>query len=114
VTDETKSVHQYPKSLYRRLVEAGLKTDHHEADLYVERTEASLAIIEQFKDEGGLVSPATFVSQVERTPWIDLPFQYDPFWEAKQKIADGVAEYRAAQAAARSEEPEQDGTGRTP
>ena len=65
------------KSLYERMVEAGVKIDHHYSDLQVESTETTRAIIAVFKKEG--ICPLhteNFIS--EGVPWIEIAFMYDP------------------------------------
>lgn len=70
-------------SLYRRLKDAGCELDHHESDLQVRATPEALAIIKAYEDEGGFTNKRQFVSQTDGTPWIDLPFHYEPYWDQK-------------------------------
>ncbi len=70
-------------SLYSDLIAAGCEIDHHESDLYVKRTPEAVAIIHQHGKtvDGWNVQP--FVSQIDGTPWLDIPFAYEPYWAAK-------------------------------
>ena len=71
-------------SIYQQLKAAGCAIDSHESDLYVEDTETARKIIEQARKGGHPVSPSRFVNQITKTIWIDLPFCFDPWWEARQ------------------------------
>jgi hypothetical protein len=70
-------------SLYQDLVDAGVKIDHHESDLYFQATEKSLAILAKYPEKKEIASP--FIDSIEHKPWIDIPFAYLPFWEKKKK-----------------------------
>ena len=66
-----------PKSLYERMVEAGVKINHYHSDLQVESTETTRAIIAVFREED--ICPLhmeNFIS--EGVPWIEIAFMYDP------------------------------------
>lgn len=65
-------------SLYAAIVAEGIKTDHHESDLYVRATPRAFAILREFKRAGC----HTFRSQIDGLLWIDVPFAYEPFWKA--------------------------------
>jgi hypothetical protein len=62
-------------SVYLKLKKAGIKTDHHESDLYCEANQLSIKIL---KDHG--IKFKTFVDNIEGKIWLDIPFMYDPFW----------------------------------
>lgn len=67
------------KSLYERMVEAGVKIDHHYSDLQVESTEISRDVIAAFKRESDCpLHIEYFSSAIDKTPWIEIAFMYDP------------------------------------
>ena len=70
-------------TLYQKLLAAGCKMGNHESDLYVEATDTARDIIAAAQKEGNPVKPGAFVNQVEGGLWLDLPFCFDPWWEAR-------------------------------
>jgi len=60
-------------SIYRLLQKMGAKTDHHESDLYVMATPAT---IEATKTERN----RSFFKGNDGKRWIEIPFAFDPFW----------------------------------
>jgi hypothetical protein len=70
------------KTIYQKVVEAGIPFDSHESDLYVEVNPASTALVKRYYWKKNVT---TFVNQVTKTLWYDIPFSYDPFWENKLK-----------------------------
>ena len=73
----------YKGSIYTILKEKGIPTDHHESDLYVKATPEAIELTKDFE------SRTFFKSNIDGELWIDLPFRYDPFWIAKEKLASG-------------------------
>jgi len=67
-------------TLYDKLKEAGCQMDNHESDLYVESTEVSQAIIKEFGMKG-----KPFISRIDQAVWLDIPFQFQPYWDRKRK-----------------------------
>lgn len=67
-----------PASIYDECVSLGIPTSNHESDLYIPLTPTTqkLAI-----DYG--ISASSFTNQVEGGLWLDLPFQYKPFWNKR-------------------------------
>jgi hypothetical protein len=65
-------------SVYARLKAAGAKMDHHESDLYVKATPATIAMT------AGYPSRSFFTDSIDKERWIELPFAYTPFWEKKR------------------------------
>ena len=63
---------------YKALKAAGIPLDQHESDLYALATHEAREIV---KTSGW--SHTTFVSQIDGKIWLDIPFAYEPFWEAK-------------------------------
>lgn len=69
-------------TIYERMIAAGVKTDSHESDLYVPATPEALEVILAFREESGEVVPTVpFRNQKDGTPWLDIPFRFDPWWE---------------------------------
>lgn len=64
--------------LYTELKQAGCKIDNHESDLYVENTPKAREIIKKYG-----YCFTMFISQIEHTPWLDIPFMYSPWWDAR-------------------------------
>jgi hypothetical protein len=69
-------------NLYDACKAAGLEMDHHESDLYVLDTVAAREVIRTYNKAALL--RGTFQGTDGRR-WIDLPFEYAPFWVAKSK-----------------------------
>lgn len=62
-------------TLREQLQAAGLQTDTHESDLYVEATRKAREIV--------LASGrtcTTFIDQISGKPWLDVPFANEAFW----------------------------------
>jgi len=68
--------------IYPLLKEAGATMDNHESDLYVLLDEKSSPIIEAYNPIGA----SKFISQIDGKMWMDIPFAYLPYWEAKQNV----------------------------
>lgn len=72
-------------TLYERLYAAGIEMDSHHSDLYVPVTPESREIIEQAKKDHPTILESIFVSDVDGKEWFDLPFEYQPYWEQKNR-----------------------------
>jgi len=75
------------KSLYERMVEAGVETANHNSDLYVPVNDTTRKIIKEYNESvepGHEVKPEVFVGKIDRELWFDIPFMFDPFWEARR------------------------------
>lgn len=71
------------KSLYDELVEINAELDHHESDLYVKVTPEVRKIVKEYK-KAHPVSVYSFVW--ENALWFDIPFYYQPYWDAVEKL----------------------------
>lgn len=71
-------------SLFESLKAANIPTDHHESDLYFKESLESLAILDLWPQEKS--TARRFYSQVEREMWIEVPFAFVPFWDAKPRL----------------------------
>lgn len=72
-------------TVYQELIAAGCEVDHHESDLYVKATPEARKILRKHDKSESATSPLNlraFIS--EGALWFDVPFRYDPWWEARQ------------------------------
>ena len=69
-------------SIYQEMKDLGVEIDHHESDLYVPVTDETRKIVNDYEFKGNVT---TFVSLVEpNVVWYDIPFAYEPWWEARR------------------------------
>lgn len=66
------------KSLYCRLKEEGIEIANHYADLYFPVTSETTRILRKEYPES---KAETFTNLITKTPWYEVPFAYDPYWE---------------------------------
>ena len=68
------------KNIYEQLKEVLLpeQMDSYASDLYVQVTEASKKIVENYEYKWTV---KTFKSNFDGSKWYDIPFAYTPFWE---------------------------------
>jgi hypothetical protein len=69
------------QSLYEQLLKAGVKLDHHESDLYAEKTPVSERIIRSYQFRSNVT---VFRDNIDHNLWYDIPFAYSPFWEKRR------------------------------
>lgn len=67
------------KTIYERMVDAGVRTEHHESDLYVPVTPLTTALVKQYEHKGNV---ELFIAH-DDSRWFDIPFGYDPFWKER-------------------------------
>lgn len=65
-------------SIYEDMKNLGVEIDHHESDLYVPVTDETRAIVAEYEFKTNVT---TFVSQIDKKLWYDIPFAYLPYWE---------------------------------
>lgn len=70
------------KPLFTLIEEAEISYDHHESDLYLPATPEVGRLMRETGTTGKL-----FWSQTDKTMWVDIPFAYLPWWEARAKKA---------------------------
>lgn len=75
------------ESLYDEIATSGAGFDSHYSDLYFPVTEQTTAILAKWPTHGK--NAKTFICQISRKPWYDVPFAYLPYWE--ERIAAGRA-----------------------
>lgn len=64
--------------LYRRAIKQKLECGHHESDLYLKCTSEARELVDAYKFRANVT---TFTNQIDRQPWYDIPFAYQPFWD---------------------------------
>jgi hypothetical protein len=69
--------------IYKEAVEAGCTIDHYQSDLYLKKDAVSQKLVESYEFKQ---SVTTFISQIDRELWYDIPFAYSPYWEKLQKV----------------------------
>ena len=69
--------------LYADAVARRLELDHHESDLYIRDTPAARDLLAEHGVKVDRYS--TFKSDTDGHRWIDVPFEYKPFWEKKAR-----------------------------
>ena len=82
----TKDIHGTHQSIYDALKEAGCELDHHESDLYVLETDTARGILNGYGVER--IDEGRFIAYDGRH-WLELPFQYQPFWDKKARTVPG-------------------------
>jgi hypothetical protein len=73
------------KTLFQSIKDAGIPFANHESDLYIPDTPEARAILDRFPLQRD--NATRFTNQAdphEGERWIDVPFAYAPWWEAKQ------------------------------
>jgi hypothetical protein len=65
-------------SVYGQLQAAGVPLDSHESDLYVRVTPVSTGIL-----RASTMGYTVFVDRRTGALWYDVPFAFDPWWEAR-------------------------------
>jgi len=73
-------------SLYTDLIAAGVPVDNHESDLYCLASDEARRLIVAHNMRG-----TSFLSAFDGRVWFDVPFAYDPWWEARTVTLEGCA-----------------------
>jgi len=69
-------------TLYQEIKEAGIKHDNHASDLYIL---ASVEVKRILKRRDWKPWPSTFVSEIDKKIYYDVPFAFDPYWISKKE-----------------------------
>ena len=69
------------KTLYQRLIDAGIETDNHQSDLYFLWSTESAAILGEDIGQYVGLDFTLFRSPTDRRVWCETPNAFDPFWE---------------------------------
>lgn len=72
------------KTLYNELKERGIEIGNHESDLYFPSTPETKAILAKYPLQK--LCSTSFINNIDKTLWIDVPFGFDPYWEAKENV----------------------------
>jgi len=70
-------------SLYQEIVAAKIEHDNHESDLYFIDNDESRKILAKYPQKQE--NAKRFKHATTGAMWWDVPFAFEPFWEAKQK-----------------------------
>jgi len=77
------------ESLYQAVIRLGIDHDHHESDLYLPATAQVCTLLKTYKIEPYTPAAPSFRHAVHGTRWLDVPFKYDPWWEARRAQRGG-------------------------
>lgn len=69
-------------TIYKQLKAAGVPLDSHASDLYAKVTPESVPIVDQRRKRDH-ATISTFINQIDGCRWYDIPFAFDPYWEAR-------------------------------
>lgn len=69
-------------SIYEEFKAMNIPINHHESDLYVPVTPETRKIVSTYEFRSNVT---TFVCQIDKKLWYDIPFAYSPFWEKMQR-----------------------------
>ena len=70
-------------TIYEQIRTAGIQFDNHESDLYVAITPESTEILNGYEHRENI---EVFISQIDKKPWYDVPFAYDPWWAKREEV----------------------------
>lgn len=65
-------------SVYNQIKATGCDIAHHESDLYCPVTPETTDIVKNYQFKGNV---RKFTNRIDGTPWYEIPFAYDPFWQ---------------------------------
>ena len=80
-------------TLYESIMLAGVPTSNHESDLYFPATKETWAILRQHPTE--YHNSSVFRNNVDGAMWIDVPFAYTPWWEARATKPTALEDFNA-------------------
>lgn len=76
---------QKEPTLYELLRDAGATIENHESDMHIRRDTDSARIINEWKAAHPHFHFDTFIGVQDAGIWYDVPFMYDPWWDARTK-----------------------------
>lgn len=76
-------------TIYEQMKAAGVEIDHHCSDMYVPANEITREIVKGYEFKQNVTR---FKSAIDGTPWLDIPFSFDPWWEDAEKQVETWAE----------------------
>jgi hypothetical protein len=68
-------------TLYEEAQRLNLVQGNHESDLHLLDVQEARELVRQFPRHAK--QTRFFVSAIDRQPWLDVPFAFDPFWTQK-------------------------------
>lgn len=68
-------------NIYEEMKNAGQEVGAWQSDLYVKITPISREIVSRYAFKRNVT---TFICEIDRLPWYDIPFTYMPFWERRK------------------------------
>jgi hypothetical protein len=72
------------RSLYQRLVDAGITINNYQSDFYFPHIPATIAILDQAISDGVLhKKPPKFWDKSDNAFWYEVIFEYEPFWKLR-------------------------------
>jgi hypothetical protein len=69
-------------TIYEEAKKLGVEIDHHESDLYIPVTPETQELVRNYQFRSIVTR---FTSQVDGKSWYDIPFAYQPFWNAVER-----------------------------
>ena len=70
-------------SLYDQVKSTGCKMSNHYSDFYFEATPETREIVNKYNDtHKGVDKITAFIDEIDRKPWYEAKFEYDPYWES--------------------------------
>lgn len=72
-------------NLYEKIKATGAQTNNHFSDLYVENNEKVREILHAEN-----VKYIYFCNQITGSLWIDIPFEYAPFWKVNKEHRNSI------------------------
>lgn len=73
------------KSIYDKVIAAGIEHDNHCSDLYIPVNEETRKLVNEYEHKCNVT---TFMCNVTKVPWFDIPFAYEPYWKRADKIVE--------------------------
>jgi hypothetical protein len=68
------------RGLFEAVKAAGIAYDNHESDLYIEATPEARALLRRYEHRD---NARPFVHAVTGAIWLDVPFAFVPWWDAR-------------------------------
>ncbi len=66
------------KSIHKDMLALSVEIGHHESDLHVPVTSATKKVLNSYRAQGKHVCTSLFISNIDKKPWYDIAFAYEP------------------------------------
>lgn len=66
--------------IYDKVITLGIEYDHHESDLYIPVNDQTKRLMKDFEYR---ILSKVFKSNIDGSPWYEIPFAYTPWWEER-------------------------------